>query len=85
MHDGFVLSQSGEDGIADRVVNERLMLEADFRLCGMDIHVDVFKGNRDKQNYDWKRSGGKDIPIGLADRVQNDFVAHQPPVDEEEH
>ncbi len=34
---------------------------------------------------DRKCAGRQNVPVRLADRVQNDLVAHQPPVNEKEH
>src|SRR5439155_10083306 len=61
------------------------MLEPHFRLCGMNVHIDVFEGNSDEQDHNGKCTGGQDVPISFADRMKNDFVAHETAVDEKEH
>src|SRR5215831_17011350 len=61
------------------------MLEPYFRFCRMDVYIDVLEGNRYEHDDDRKRSRGQNVPIRLADPVQNNLVAHQPSVDEEEH
>src|SRR5215831_10281931 len=61
------------------------MLEPYFRFCRMDVYIDVLEGNRYEHDDNRKRSRGQNVPIRLADRVQNNLVAHQAAVDEKEH
>ena len=61
------------------------MLEPDFGFRRMDIHINVFVRDCYKHDDNWKRTRGQDVPIRFADRVQDNLVANQAPVDEEEH
>src|SRR5262245_1163900 len=61
------------------------MLESHLSLCRMNVHVDVFEWNSHEHDDHRKCAGWQDIPVRLADRVKNNFVAHQSAVDEEEH
>ena len=84
-NDRLVLRQTGKNRIANRIVNEGLMLEADLGLRRMHIHIDILVRNRHKQDDDRKCARRQNVAIGLADRMQNDLVAHQPAIDKEEH
>src|SRR5215475_8746669 len=61
------------------------MFEPDFRLCRMNVHINVFVRDCHKHDDNRKRPRGQDVPIRVADRVQDNLVANQAPVDEEEH
>ena len=66
-------------------MNEALMLESDFRLCGMDVDIHILKGNRHEKNHDRECARRQHVPIRFADGVHDDLVADQPAVHEEEH
>src|SRR5262249_17212953 len=77
--------QSGKNRITNSIVDKGLVLEPNFRLCGMHIHVDVFVWNRHEHDHDRKCAGWQNIPVCLADRMQDDSVTHQAAIDEKEH
>src|SRR5262245_26121779 len=64
---------------------ERLMFETNFRLRRVDIDINIFVRNRHKHDHDRKCTGGQDVPISFANRMQDDSVPYQPSINEEEH
>src|SRR6516162_9524589 len=61
------------------------MFEPNFCLRRVDVNVHIFVGNRYKHDHDWESARRQDIPVRFADGVQDDLVANQPAIDEEEH
>jgi hypothetical protein len=70
------------DGVAHKVVQPAGLAEADFGLGRVDVDVHLLRRHLDKQQHHGKRSGGKNIAIGLAHRVHQQAVAHQAAIDE---
>src|SRR5579862_96947 len=68
--------------VAREIVNELRMPEAHFYFCGVNVHVYFLIRQIEKQQHHRKHAGRNDIAIGLANRVKQKPVAHQPPVHE---
>jgi hypothetical protein len=58
------------------------MAKAHFDFRGVDVHVHFLVWHIQKQQHHWENARGHDIAISLADGVQQQAVAHQPPVHE---
>ena len=80
---GTGLHQRGADGVADEVVNEAGLAEADLGLGGVDVDVDLLRRHLEEEQDDRERGGRDDVAIGLGERVQDEPVADQAAVDED--
>ena len=74
---GARLHERGADGVADEVVDEAGLAEADFGFGGMDVDVDFFGRHLEKEQDDGERGGRDDVAVGLGERVQDEAVAHE--------
>src|SRR5689334_1986080 len=50
----------------------------------MDVPVNVFVRDCHKHDDNWIRARGENVPIRVADRVQDDLVANHTPINEGE-
>ena len=68
--------------IAREIVNELRVAEShfDFRRMNVDIHFRIRQ--LDEKQHDRKNAGRNNVAIRVANRVKDQPVAHQPPVDE---
>src|SRR5262245_38236014 len=66
-------------------MNETLVFKANLRFCRVHVHVNILEWDGHEQNRDWKSSRRENATIRLTDRVKNDLVAHESPVNEKEH
>ncbi len=80
---GAGLHEGGAHGIADEVVDEAGLAEADLGLRGVDIDVDLLWGHLEEEEND--RVGGRrdDIAVGLGECVEDELVADEALVDED--
>ncbi len=69
--------------VADKVVNQGLLAEADLGLGGMHVDVHFFGRHFKEEQHDRKAGGRNDVAIGLGDGVQQQAVADEPLVDED--
>ena len=80
---GTRLHERGADGVADEVVDEAGLAEADLGLGGMDVDVDLLRGHLEEEQDDGKDGGRNDVAVGLGERVQDELVADEALVDED--
>jgi hypothetical protein len=64
-------------------VNERLLAEADFGFCGMDVDVDFVRRHFEEEKDDGERGRGDDVAVGLHDGVDDEAVADEALVNED--
>src|ERR1700683_4715450 len=64
-------------------MNELWMAEAHFDFRWMNVHIDFFVRQFQEEKHAREYSGRHDVAIGLADRVQQEAVAHQAPIHED--
>ena len=77
------LNESSADCVADEVVNEAGLTEADFGLGGMNVDVDLLRGHLEVEEGDGKGCRWKDVAVGLGDGVEDELVADEALVDED--
>ncbi len=77
------LYECGADGVADEVVDEAGLAEADFGLGGMDVDVDFLRRHLEEEQDYRVRRGWKDVAVGFAERVEDELVADEALVDED--
>ena len=58
------------------------MPEAHLDLRGMNVHVHFLGGQIEKEQDRGKHRGRQNVAVGFVNRVQDQAVAHQPPVHE---
>ena len=80
---GAGLHERGADGVADEVVDEAGLAEADFGLGGMDVDVDLLRGHFEEEQDDGERGGRDDVAVGLGEGVEDEAVADEAVVDED--
>ena len=59
------------------------LAETDFRLRGMNVDIHFFRRHFEEHEDDGKGGGRHDVAIGLADRVQDEPIAHEALIDED--
>ena len=80
---GASLHERGANGVADEVVDEAGLAEADLGLGGMDVDVDLLRGHLEEEQDDGEGGGWEDVAIGFAERVEDELVADEALVDED--
>ena len=80
---GAGLHERGADGVADEVVDEAGLAEADFGLGGVDVDVDLLRRHLEEEEDDRERGGRDDVAVGLGERVEDELVADEAVVDED--
>ncbi len=80
---GARLHERGADGVADEVVDEAGLAEADFGLGGMDVDVDLLRRHLEEEQDDGVGGGRDDVAVGLGERVEDELVADEALVDED--
>ena len=59
------------------VVNHRLLAEANFGLCGVDIDVNFFWRHLQEEQDDGRRGRRDDVAIGLGDGMHQEAIAYR--------
>ena len=78
------LHEGGADGVADEVVDEGRLAEADFGLGGVDVDVDLLWGHLDEEEEDYgKRRRRDDVAVGVGEGVEDELVADEALIDED--
>ena len=80
---GTGLHERGADGVADEVVDEAGLAEADFGLGGVDVDVDLLRRHLEEEQDDGVRGGWEDVAVGLVEGVEDELVADEALVDED--
>ena len=80
---GARLHERGADGVADEVVDEAGLAEADFGFGGMDVDVDLLRRHLEEEEDDGIGGGREDVAVGLGERVEDELVADEALVDED--
>ena len=79
------LHEHSTDGVADEVVDEAGLAEADLSLGGMDVDVDFLRRHLEEEEDDGIGRWRDDVAIGLRECVQDELVADETLVDEDVH
>ena len=80
---GAGLHERGADGVADEVVDEAGLAEADFGFGGVDVDVDLLRGHLEEEEDDGEGGGWEDVAVGLGEGVEDELVADEALVDED--
>ena len=80
---GAGLHERGADGVADEVVDEAGLAEADLGLGGMDVDVDLLRRHLEEEKDDGEGGGWEDVAVGLGEGVEDELVADEALVDED--
>ena len=80
---GTGLHEGGADGIADEVVDEAGLAEADLGLGRVNVDVNLLRGHLQKEQHHGEAGGRKDVAVGLAECVEDQLVADEALIDED--
>ena len=67
----------------DQTPNGRRIAKAYFRLCRMDVDVDLIERHLEKQSGDGMPVPGNKVPIGGAERTDEQPILHRARIHEE--
>ena len=81
-HSGARPDDFGAQGVAHEVVHETGLAEANFGFRGMNVYIDFFRRQLEKEQHDGKGCGRQDVSIGIRDGVEEQAVAHEAAIDE---
>jgi len=73
----------GADGIADEVVDEGRLAEANLGLGGMNVDIDLFGRHLEEEEDDGVGGGRNDVAVCLGECVEYETVADDASVDED--
>ncbi len=70
------------DGVAHKIVQPRRLAKTHFGLGRVNVDIHLLGRHLHKQQHHGKGRGRKNIAVGLAHRVHEQAIAHQPAIDE---
>src|ERR1700733_14541201 len=74
---GARLHESGAYSVADKVVHEAGLAEADLCLCWVNVYVDLLRRHLEEEQDDGKGGRWEDVAVCLVECVENKFVADE--------
>src|SRR5580692_12821582 len=76
------LHQCRSDRVSHKIMQDRLLAEANFCFRRMDIHVHFAGGQLEEEQYHGINRWRKNVSVSLDQRMLDEPVADQPPIDE---
>ena len=80
---GTGVHERGANGVADEVVDEAALAEANLCLGGVDVDVDLLRGHLEEEQDDREGCWRDDVAIGFGEGVEDETVADEAAVDED--
>jgi hypothetical protein len=79
---GTGLDERRANGVANKVVHEAWLAEADLCLGWVDIDVDLLRRHLEVKEDDGIRSGREDVPVSLRKCMEDELIADETLIDE---